>query len=545
MTNSKGTVLAVDDDPQALALLMAVLGQEGYQVQPADSGKLALLSMASRPPDLILLDVRMPAMGGFELCRRIRETEEGRRIPIMFLSATAEKREWAEGLALGAVDFISKPFQQEELLARVRAHMELGRLQTQLEARVAQRTAELRAAVEQLRLEVAERQRAEQAARESEARFRHIANAAPVTIWTSDENNRVDFRNEFAQEFTGRSPEELAGDRWEEVIHPDDLEHQRCAFSRAMTTRHKFEIEYRVRRADGEYRWMLDVGTPRFVPSGDFAGFIGIVTDLTEIKRSQERAFTAQNLENLRVLSAGIAHDFNTLIGAIFGEADLAFSEMTPDSPGYENLEGIVEVAKRAADIVRLLMSYAGDRSDTATRELIDLNTVVEEIVPHLKSSILRRAEIRSSLARRLPTLLGRPLQIRQVILNLILNAVESLDGQEGRVTITTSVLPIGQSAEAESQGLPAGTYIKLGVSDTGCGMSEQVKSRIFDPYYSTKSLGRGLGLAAVHGIIRSCGGAIMARSVPGGGSTLEVLLPAAGNNPDGEPQDNSGVAAG
>jgi PAS domain S-box-containing protein len=532
VTETKGRILAVDDDPEALGLLMGVLEEQGYRVQPADSGKLALVSVAAHPPELILLDVRMPGMDGFEICRRIRETEAGRRIPLMFISASVQKEEWAEGLALGAVDFISKPFHREELLARVRTHMELGRLQVQLETRVAQRTAELHRAVEQLRIEVAERRRSELAARESEARFRIIANAAPVIIWTSDRDNRVDFRNEYAQLFTGCSHEELADHRWAEVVHAEDREGQQLTYSQAMPARCRFQLEYRVRRADGEYRWMLDMGTPRFLPNGEFAGYVGIVTDLTDIKRSQERAFTAQNLENLRVLSAGIAHDFNTLIGAIFGEADLALSDMTPDAPSRGSVERIIGVAKRAADIVRLLIAYAGDRSDTAGPELIDLNSVVQEIVPHLKVRTLRQIEIRTSLADRLPAVLAKPLQIRQVVLNLVLNGVESLDGQKGLITVTTSPVQIGEGLHEGCENLPDGSYVMLSISDTGCGMSEKVQARIFDPYYSTKGLGRGLGLAAVHGIVRSCGGGISARSVPGGGSTLEVLLPNASQTP-------------
>ena len=125
----RGTILAVDDDPKALSLLMSVLGEQGYQVQPADSGRLALISVAAQPPDLILLDLRMPGMDGFEVCRRIKQTEGGRRVPVIFLSASRDIEEWVEGLELGAADFISKPFRREELLARVRTQIELGRLQ--------------------------------------------------------------------------------------------------------------------------------------------------------------------------------------------------------------------------------------------------------------------------------------------------------------------------------------------------------------------------------------------------------------------------------
>src|SRR5215467_7182094 len=151
--NDSGTVLVVDDDPQALALLTGVLEEHGYQVQPADSGKLALLSVAAQTPDLVLLDVKMPGMDGFEVCRKIKATEAGRRIRVMFLSSSKDKDEWVQGLSLGAVDFVSKPFQREELLARVRTHVELGRLEMKLESVIAQRTAELRNAVERLQQE--------------------------------------------------------------------------------------------------------------------------------------------------------------------------------------------------------------------------------------------------------------------------------------------------------------------------------------------------------------------------------------------------------
>ena len=532
MSSCKGIVLAVDDDPKALALLMSVLEEEGYRVQPADTGRLALISVAAQPPDLILLDVRMPGMDGFELCRQIKATEQGRLIPLMFISATRDVEEWVEGLALGAVDFVSKPFRREELLARVRTHIELGRLQAELESRVAQRTAELHNAIEQLQIEVAERRYAEQALRESEARFRQIANAAPVIIWTSDREHRADFFNEYAQKFTGRTAEELTGNLWAELVHPEDLERQRSLSRPKMAAHEAFESEYRLRRADGEYRDMLDRSQPRFLASGEFAGYVGIVFDLTDVKRSQERAFTAQNLENLRVLSAGIAHDFNTFVGAIFGEADLALSDMAPDSPGRGSVERIEGVARRAAEVVRLLLAYAGSRSDKAEPELIDLSLVVQEIVPHLKVPILQQAEIRTALDSHLPSVRARALQIRQVVLNLIINAVEALDGKRGLVTVSTSPIRIsGESRDGCPAELPDGSYVRLEVSDTGMGMSEDVLARVFDPYYSTKFLGRGLGLAAVQGIIRSHRGAITARSSPGSGSTFQVLLPAAGNS--------------
>jgi PAS domain S-box-containing protein len=529
MTESKGSILVVDDDPGAIELLTAILESDGHQVQAADTGKLALISVAAQPPELILLDIQMPVMDGYEVCRQLKQTEHGRQIPIVFISVSREQREWAEALEIGAVDFISKPIRRDELLARVRTHLELGRLRNDLETRIHQRTAELHAAVEQLKLEIAERERSELAARESEDRFRRVANAAPVIIWKSDECNQVDFRNDYAAEFTGKTTQELTCDHWVEVIHPEDLERQQAGYSQNMGNRLDFQIEYRIRRADGEYRQMLDKGKPRFLPNGQFVGYVGIIIDLTDIKHSQERAFAAQNLENLRVLSAGIAHDFNTLLGAVLGEADLALSDMQPDEHGRDNLERIVGLAKRSAGIVRLLSTYAGDPSAVDEPQLVDLTLVVHELVPHLKASISRQAEVRTNLAPKLPSIRAKTLQVRQVVLNLILNALEALDGGKGVVTLTTSLadfrLGVGSFTP---RSLPPGIYVRLEVSDTGRGMTEDVVTRVFDPYYSTKFPGRGLGLAAVQGIIRSFGGTIGVRSTPGEGSTFEVLLPCA-----------------
>jgi signal transduction histidine kinase len=200
---------------------------------------------------------------------------------------------------------------------------------------------------------------------------------------------------------------------------------------------------------------------------------------------------------------------------------------MSSDAPGRDSLERIVGVAKRAAAVVRLLLAYAGNGSDTAEPELIDVSSVVQEIVPHLKASLIQRAEIRTNLDSRLPSVWARVLQTRQVVLNLIVNAAEALDGKHGLVTVSTSRVHIcGDQRNGIPSEVPDGSYVKLEVSDTGSGMSEVVRARVFDPYYSTKFLGRGLGLAAVQGIIRSNHGVITARSTPGEGSTFEVLWP-------------------
>jgi DNA-binding response OmpR family regulator len=185
---SKGNILVVDDTLTSLKLLVDLLTAEDYQARPANSGELALAAVEAQPPELILLDIFMPGMDGFEVLRRIKAREKSRAIPVIFLSAATETEQRVEGFKLGAVDFVSKPFQRDELLARVQTHLELFRLRTQLE----QRAAELQSINEQLLIdELAERKRSEDALRESEQLLQSIMNILPVGIWILDAQGTI------------------------------------------------------------------------------------------------------------------------------------------------------------------------------------------------------------------------------------------------------------------------------------------------------------------------------------------------------------------
>ena len=250
-----------------------------------------------------------------------------------------------------------------------------------------------------------------------------------------------------------------------------------------------------MRRADGQYRWVLNTGIPRFVERV-YVGHIGTVVDTTDLKVSHEQMFATQKLESLGALAAGIAHDFNNMLGAIFAEADVALLETTPDSPGRENIERIKAVAVRASEIVKLLLAYAGG-TEVAMEE-VDLSLIVEEMLDLLQGSISEKAVLRSNLPKDL-FIRANAAQIRQVVLNLIKNAGEAIEVHGGLIELTTERVHMGQPAGAPCPpGMPAGEYIRLEVSDTGCGMTEEVQARAFDPFYTTKFLGRGMGLAVV-----------------------------------------------
>ena len=524
---SKGIILAVDDAPGSLWLLTEILTAEGYDVRPADNGELALAAVTASKPELILLDIRMAGMDGFEVCRRLKEKSDTRDIPVMFISAVTDTRDRVAGLNVGAVDFLSKPFQKEELLARIRTHLELSRLRNRSEEMVAERTANLKASNEQLRLELTERVRAEQALRESEERFRTMADNAPVVIWTCGPDNKINFVNRYALTLTGRTLEELTGGYGEEVVHPEDLEHKLPKYVPMIAARRECRIEYRARAADGEYRWMLATVIPRFLADDSFAGYIGIAVDITDLKHNQEQLLATQKLESLGIMVSGIAHNFNNLVGAIIAEADLALSELPPDSPAHGNVEQINAIAMRAADIVYVLTAYAsfGPAGEVMS---LDFSSVVEEALQLVKATVSRNIAFSVTLDRKLPAIRADVSQIRQIVVNLLTNACESLPNQQGSVNVNTSCVHIcADTAEKDLISLPAGDYVQLCVTDSGCGIPAEVQGKIFDPFFTKKFPGRGLGLAAVQGIVRSLGGIVTVQSTIERGSTFEVLLPA------------------
>jgi PAS domain S-box-containing protein len=396
-----------------------------------------------------------------------------------------------------------------------------------VEQRVVERTAEIQAANHRLQTELEARLWIEAELRESEHRFRSIADTAPAGIYITGRDGLLVYVSQWCVTFAGLTREQLAGSGWYRLIHPDDLTHTRETTANAIREQRPIQMEHRMRRFDGEYRWVTDTANPRFV-HGEFIGHIGIILDITELKRSQQQALTTQKLESLGVMAAGIAHDFNNLLGTILAHSDLALQEIPSESLAHESVSSIAKVADRASAIVQLLMSYAG-HADSVTLMPLELSALIREMSQLMQVSIPHQTSLQLNLAKNLPPIWANSWQIRQVILNLIMNGSEALEDKPGTVSVSTSHIRIRQeSAGAETPALPDGDYLLLEVSDTGCGMTEEIKAKIFDPFFSTKFLGRGLGLASTQGIVRSAGGAISVVSSPGQGATFKVWLPCA-----------------
>jgi PAS domain S-box-containing protein len=318
-------------------------------------------------------------------------------------------------------------------------------------------------------------------------------------------------------------------------IHPDDFLAVEAAVEAAATRQAATRLYNRVVRPSGEIRYCLAI-IEGDVDADGKPHVVGLVQDITELRRAEEerrkleqQVMQSQKLESLGVLAGGIAHDFNNLLTSILGNADLARSDLSPSNPACVYLSDIERVSRRAADLCRQMLAYSGKGRFVV--QSLSLNEVVREMAYLLNVSISKKVVIKYNFFPDLPSVMADATQVSQVVMNLITNASEAITENSGVVTLTTGVMDCDEDYLRGTIGfgdaLVAGQYVYLEVSDTGCGMDPETVSRIFDPFFTTKFTGRGLGLAAVLGIVRGHKGALRVYTETGRGTTFKVLLPA------------------
>lgn len=387
--------------------------------------------------------------------------------------------------------------------------------------------------------DITERRKAEDALRQSQAQMAEAQRLAGFGNWEwYPATNRVIYSPHML-EMMGFDPTTFPG-TLEAVLAkvvPEDLPILQKAIERTLTngevTNH---LEYRVRPNEHSEITLQTLGLHiERDEEGNIFRIVGASLDVTERKQQEEekrllesRVLQGQKMESLGVLAGGVAHDFNNLLTIIIGNASLALMEMLPDSSGLKYIQRIEEAAHRAADLCAQMLAYSG-RGHFQVQS-VALNRILDEMRHLLETIISPKSVLRIKLADELPTAEADAGQIRQIILNLVTNADEALEEENGIISVSTGVM---SSLKADSdhslflEEMKDGAYVYLEVSDTGCGIDEEVQSKIFDPFFTTKFTGRGLGLAAVLGIVRGHKGAIQVDSQPGRGSTIKVLLPA------------------
>lgn len=323
----------------------------------------------------------------------------------------------------------------------------------------------------------------------------------------------------------------------EAAIHEDDLPKVREAVLAASSAGGAQQFQFRFSRSGGELRFCHATLEAGEAESGQHKCMFGLVQDLTDVWRAQEeqrrlqqQVMQAQKLESLGVLAGGIAHDFNNLLTSILGNTDLAIAELAPaQTAACAYLKDIEKVSRRAADLCRQMLAYSGKGRFVV--QPFSLNEIVREMSHLLNVSISKKANLRCELFEELPLVVVDVTQIRQVVMNLITNASEAIVEPGGTVVLSTGVVDCTQADLQQAVGdgdlHPPGRYVFLEVADNGCGMDADTLNRIFDPFFTTKFTGRGLGLAAVLGIVRGHKGALKVRSRRGQGTRFTILLPA------------------
>lgn len=317
--------------------------------------------------------------------------------------------------------------------------------------------------------------------------------------------------------------------------HPEDIPAVQASIQKSAKKLTPWIHEYRVKFADGTVRWLLGSAQP--VPAAnDAMVWHGFITDITERKAAdashalfERKIQETQKLESLGVLAGGIAHDFNNILTAILGNASLAALELPAGAPVQTYLESIQLGSLRAAELCKQMLAYSGKGRFVVQK--ISVNVLVEETTHLLQLSITKQAVLRFNLQSALPLIEVDATQIRQVIMNLVINASEAIGAKSGVISISTGLTRVDRAylgGTILAPELPPGTYVFIEVSDNGCGMSAETQAKIFDPFFTTKFTGRGLGLAAVLGIVRGHRGALKVYSEVGRGTTFKLLFPCA-----------------
>jgi PAS domain S-box-containing protein len=553
-------ILSVDDNAENLYLMESMLRNSGYEVVSAHNGIEALQKLEQQSFDLIISDILMPQMDGFQLCHEVKNHDGFKRIPFVFYTATyTDKKDEDLALSLGASRFIIKPTEPEKFMAIIttvinehsrgmlpvsqsalggevylKAYNEslIHKLEQKLE-QLEVLNRELQAALAEKDSEIVKRKQSEDALRVSELKYRRLYDSMMDGFASTDMDGRIREFNEAFLRMLGYEPDEitrltyldLTPAKWH-ALEADIIEKQVMARGYSDI----YEKEYR--RKDGmvfpvELRTYItrdSEGTPE--------SMWAIVSDITKRKQAEEekgmleaQLSQAQKMESIGTLAGGIAHDFNNILSAIIGYAELALNDTSDPSRVREELKGILKAGDRAKELVSQILTFC--RKADSTYSPLVISTVIKESLKMLRSAIPTSIEIRQDIMD--PGLvLSDVTNIHQIMMNLCTNAAHSMEENGGILEVSLKkVNIIGEVAE-RVLGIPSGPYGRLTVSDTGHGITPEVLARIFEPYFTTKEQGRGtgLGLSVVHGIVKNHKGAITCTSEPGKGTTFAIYLP-------------------
>lgn len=526
MAQEGRNILLVDDHPENLLALEAVLDAPEYRLVRASSGMEALRLLLKESFSLILLDVHMPGLNGYETAALIRERPKTRDIPIIFITAVNKSEDDVEkGYSVGAVDYLIKPFDPDSLKAKVAVLTGLHK-KDEPSRRAGPLPSESTASLPQP--------------------YRNLTHAIPQIVWIAQPDGAVDFFNQPWFNYTGLTFEQSEGWGWTKVIHPEDHQPTIDKWTEALRTEREYQMECRLKRADGTYRWHLYRAYPERDPQGRVLAWLGTATDVNDQKEGQEKlqriiqeleqkkkeAETATRLKSEFV--SNVSHELRTPLNAILGYASLVLEGTYGDIPEHlkSPVDGIQRNAFELLELINNLLDLSKMESGQVSIfiEPVDLGRLLPEaaqkVAPLLNG---KNVELKWRVQDDLKRIQSDPLKIRQVFMNLLCNAIKFTE--EGSITIS--------AANAERG-------IHLSIEDTGIGIKEEDLPAIFEAFRqidgstTRKAGGSGLGLTIVKNILEMLHGTIGVKSEFGKGSTFTVFLPESLSPPNPVPSTSN-----
>jgi two-component system cell cycle sensor histidine kinase/response regulator CckA len=569
MTHSdKIRILIAEDEPTQALKLQFILQQSGYDVVVAHDGQQALHLMRQQAPALVISDIMMPVMHGYELCRLMRSDASLKNIHIILLTSHSDPTDVLRGLESGADSFITKPYNAKSLLARVeqmlssqdgndaevveptievpfdakqysitssrqqilnffistyesmieknaelvKARDELQSFSETLERKVEERT-------QWLKEEIKERQRVEEQIREQAA----LLDKAQDAIAVHDLEGNIVYWNESARRVYGWSAEEVLGKNAGELLYKsvstannplkEALEKGEWSGELKQATKDEREITV-------QSRWTLvrdNAGEPK--------SLLVINSDITEKKRLEAQILRTQRMESIGTLAGGIAHDLNNVLSPILLSVNLLERKL-PDDQSRQILKLVESSARRGGALVKQVLTFA--RGFEGERTLMTVSHIIKELQTFASQSFPKTVELKTNWTKNLWNIHGDPTQVHQVLLNLCVNARDAMPNG-GTVSISAENVTLDQNYAAMNPEAKPGPYVVLKVKDTGTGIPPEVLDRIFEPFFTTKEVGKGtgIGLSTLHAIVKGHGGFVSVQTEVGKGTEFSVYLPA------------------
>jgi PAS domain S-box-containing protein len=507
-------ILIVDDQQGNIRVLEGLLEDLGLDLVTATTGQEALSRLLDREFAVILLDVRMPGMDGFETAELIRKRRRSRHIPIIFVTAIDDDVEHiAKGYAVGAVDYIMKPLNGDILRSKVKVFVELYQKSQDL----ANKTVELTEKNTALEKEIRKRERVERILAKSRDFYLALFDEFPTMVWRSEEDGRINDFNRSWLAFVGRTSDQEKNDGWDQAIHPEDRERCTERYASAFQLREPFEMEYRQRRKDGEFRWILNHGRPYRNLDGSFAGFIGTCADITPRRRSEEET-RAANAE-LEAFSYTVSHDLRAPLRSMAGFCQILLEDYqegkSVDTNWQEYVQRIAQASRQMDALIRDLLAFSRLARDKVELSPIDLAPLLKDVIAEMR---LEGTPV--TVAGAPGVVVGNRVLLSQIFTNLISNGLKFVpSGVSPQVRVTS---------EAGTDGL-----IRTWVEDNGIGIAPEYHEKIFQVFERLNDAasypGTGIGLAIVRRAVGRMGGRVGVESVEGKGSRFWVELPKAG----------------